>query len=81
MLGDEIRSEEAIRPRAVVLLSPEPRAASEKIKLCSRPPCQQSLSFSSSNLAYTTKALHESSETSVEHALHVARTQFRTQAS
>ena len=32
LLGDNIRNEEAIRPRAVVLLSSEPRAASEKVK-------------------------------------------------
>ena len=36
-LGDRIRNNEAIRPRAIVLLSSEPRAASEKVKLCSRP--------------------------------------------
>ena len=31
LLGDTIRNEEAIRPRAVVLLSSEPRGASEKV--------------------------------------------------
>ena len=36
LLGDKIRNEEAIRPGAVVLLSSEPRAASEKVQLCSR---------------------------------------------
>ena len=80
LLGDKLGSGEAIRKQAIVLLSPEPRAVSEKVKLCSRPPCQQSLSLSSSNSAYLRKALHESSQTFVEHALHVARTQFRTQA-
>ena len=47
LLGDKISNEEAIRPRTFVLLSPEPRAASEKVKLCSRPPYQWSLSLSS----------------------------------
>ena len=37
LLGDKIRNEEAIRPRAVVLLSSEPRGASEKVELCSPP--------------------------------------------
>ena len=37
LLGDTIRNEEAIRPRAVVLLSSEPRGASEKVELCSLP--------------------------------------------
>ena len=37
LLGDKIRNEEAIRPRAVVLLSSEPRGASEKAELCSPP--------------------------------------------
>ena len=37
LLGDRIRNEEVIRPRAVVLLSPEPCAGSEKVKSCSRP--------------------------------------------
>ena len=41
LLGDRIRNEEAIRPRAVVLLSSEPGAASEKVKLCSRPTVTQ----------------------------------------
>ena len=41
MLGDKIRNEEAIRPRAVVLLSLKPGAASEKVKLCSRPTVTQ----------------------------------------
>ena len=36
LLEDNIRNEEAIRPGAVVLLSSEPRAASEKVKLCSQ---------------------------------------------
>ena len=36
-LGESIRKEEAIRPRMVALLSSEPRAASGKVKLCSRP--------------------------------------------
>ena len=36
-----MRNEEAIRPRAVVLLSLEPGAASEKVKLCSRPTVTQ----------------------------------------
>lgn len=70
MLSFITNKNEAIRPQAVVLLSPEPRAESEKVKLCSRPPCQRSLSLSSSNLAYLRKALHESSQTFVEHALH-----------
>ena len=37
MLGDKIRNEEAIRPQAVVLLSSEPRVASKKVNLYSRP--------------------------------------------
>ena len=37
LLGDKIRNEEAIRPRAVVLLFSEPRGASEKVELCSPP--------------------------------------------
>ena len=37
LLGDTIRNEGAIRPRAVVLLSSEPRGASEKVELCSPP--------------------------------------------
>ena len=36
LLGYKIRNEEAIRPRAVVLLSLESRAASEKVKSCFR---------------------------------------------
>ena len=36
LLGDNIRHEEAVRPGAVVLLSSEPRTASEKVKLCSQ---------------------------------------------
>ena len=36
LLGDKIRNE-VIRPRAVVLLSPEPCEGSEKVKSCSRP--------------------------------------------
>ena len=41
LLGYKIRSEEAIRPRAVVLLSSESRAASEKVKSCFRPTVTQ----------------------------------------
>ena len=37
LLEDTIRNEEVIRPRAVVLLSSEPRGASEKVELCSPP--------------------------------------------
>ena len=37
LLGDKIRNEEAIRPQAVVLVSSEPRGASEKVELCSPP--------------------------------------------
>ena len=37
LLGGKITNEEAIRPRAVVLLSSEPRGASEKVELCSPP--------------------------------------------
>ena len=36
-----IKNEEAIRPRTVLFLSSEPRAASEKVKLCSRPTVTQ----------------------------------------
>ena len=36
LLGDNIRNEEAIRPGAVVLLSSEPRAESEKVEWCSQ---------------------------------------------
>ena len=36
LLGDKIRNEETIRPRTVVVVSSEPCAASEKVKLCSR---------------------------------------------
>ena len=41
MLGDKIRNEEAIRPRTVVLLSSQARAASEKVKVCFRPAVSQ----------------------------------------
>ena len=42
LLGDKIiRHEEVIRPLAVVLLSSEPHAVSEKVKLCSRPTVTQ----------------------------------------
>ena len=42
--------------------------------------CQQSLSIACSILKYPRTTLHESSKITVEHALHVARIQFRTQA-
>ena len=41
-------------------------------------PCWQILSFACSNLAYSTKTLHELSKIFVEHVPHVARIQFRT---
>ena len=41
LLGGKIRNKEAIRLPAVVLLSFEPRAASEKVKLGSRPTVTQ----------------------------------------
>ena len=44
------------------------------------PPCKQSLSFACSILAFSRKALHESSKIFIEYALHVARIQSRTQA-
>ena len=43
-------------------------------------PCYQSLSFACSILAFSRKALHESSKIFFEYALHVARIQSRTQA-
>ena len=42
VLGDKIIGhEEVIRPLVVVLLSSEPHAVSEKVKLCSRPAVTQ----------------------------------------
>ena len=41
LLGEKIRNEEAIRPQAVILLSSEPCAASEKVKSCSQPTVTQ----------------------------------------
>ena len=42
LLGDKIiGNEEVIRPQAVILLSSEPHAPSEKVKLCSRPTVTQ----------------------------------------
>ena len=41
LLEDKIRNEEVIRPRAVILLSSEPCAGSEKVKSCSRPTMTQ----------------------------------------
>ena len=40
LLGDKIRNEHVIRPRAVILLSSEPACAASK-KLCSRPTVAQ----------------------------------------
>ena len=41
LLGEKIRIEEAVRPRTVVFLSSESRAASGKVKLCSQPTVTQ----------------------------------------
>ena len=41
LLGEKIRNEEAIKRQAVILLSSEPCAASEKVKLCSQPTVTQ----------------------------------------
>ena len=49
-------------------------------KKCRHAPCKQSLSFACSILAFSRKALHESSKIFIEYALHVARIQSRTQA-
>ena len=43
-------------------------------------PCWQSLSFDCSILAFSRKALHESSKIFIEYALHVSRIQSRTEA-
>ena len=51
-----------------------------RAELSSLPPCKQSLSFACSILAFSRKALHESSKIFIEYALHVARIQSRTQA-